>query len=72
MNRKISALLINPWITDFAAYNLWAEPLGLLYVASILHVAGADVSYIDCLYSAAQENPVPRENGCSKYRRRIM
>jgi len=72
MNRKISALLINPWITDFAAYNLWAEPLGLLYVASILHVAGADVSYIDCLYSAAQENPVPRENGCSKYRRRII
>ncbi len=27
-------LLINPWITDFAAYNLWVKPVGLLYIAS--------------------------------------
>ena len=29
-------LLINPWITDFAAYNFWIKPLGLLYIASLL------------------------------------
>jgi len=23
-------LLINPWIYDFAAYDLWVKPLGLL------------------------------------------
>ena len=29
-------LLINPWIYDFAAYDLWSKPLGLLYIASFL------------------------------------
>jgi hypothetical protein len=29
-------LLINPWITDFAAYNFWIKPLGLLHIASLL------------------------------------
>ena len=29
-------LLINPWIYDFAAYDLWSKPLGLLYIAALL------------------------------------
>jgi len=42
-------LLINPWITDFAAYNLWVRPLGLLYIASLLRENGFQVTLIDCL-----------------------
>lgn len=42
-------LLINPWIHDFAAYDYWAKPLGLLYLASILRTHGCNISYIDCL-----------------------
>lgn len=42
-------LLINPWIYDFAAYDLWAKPLGLLYLASILRNYGYEVNFIDCL-----------------------
>ena len=42
-------LLINPWITDFAAYNLWIKPLGLLNIASLLRVNGFRVTFIDCL-----------------------
>ncbi len=42
-------LLINPWITDFAAYNLWVKPLGLLYIASLLRKNGFRVTFIDCL-----------------------
>ncbi len=42
-------LLINPWITDFAAYNLWVRPLGLISLASLLRVNGFNVSLIDCL-----------------------
>lgn len=42
-------LLVNPWIHDFAAYDYWAKPMGLLYLASVLRVHGCKVSYVDCL-----------------------
>ncbi len=42
-------LLVNPWIHDFAAYDFWAKPMGLLYLASILQSHGFNISYIDCL-----------------------
>ncbi|MHC4270294.1 MAG: B12-binding domain-containing radical SAM protein [Planctomycetota bacterium] len=43
-------LLINPWIHDFTAFNLWAKPLGLLYVGSTLQRFGYRVFMIDCLH----------------------
>jgi radical SAM superfamily enzyme YgiQ (UPF0313 family) len=42
-------LLVNPWIHDFAAYDFWAKPLGLLQLAAVLRRQGCTVSYIDCL-----------------------
>ncbi len=42
-------LLINPWIYDFAAYDFFAQPLGLLYLAGLLQAYGYEVHYIDCL-----------------------
>jgi len=42
-------LLINPWITDFAAYNFWIKPLGLLSIASLLRENAFRVTLIDCL-----------------------
>jgi radical SAM superfamily enzyme YgiQ (UPF0313 family) len=42
-------LLINPWITDFAAYNFWIKPLGLLSICSLLRENGFRVTLIDCL-----------------------
>lgn len=42
-------LLVNPWIHDFAAYDFWAKPIGLLSLASILRNHGYSLSYIDCL-----------------------
>lgn len=42
-------LCIHPWIVDFAAYNTWVEPLGLLSVAAVLRKAGHQVTLIDCL-----------------------
>ena len=42
-------LLINPWITDFSAYNFWIRPMGLLSVASFLRAHGFRVTLIDCL-----------------------
>ncbi len=42
-------LLINPWVHDFAAYDFWAKPMGLLILASLLREHGFGVYYIDCL-----------------------
>ena len=42
-------LLINPWIYDFAAYDLWIKPLGLLYLAGLLRENNYHLTYIDCL-----------------------
>jgi hypothetical protein len=42
-------LLVNPWIHDFAAYDVWARPLGLLTLGAILREHGCRVSFIDCL-----------------------
>jgi radical SAM superfamily enzyme YgiQ (UPF0313 family) len=50
MAKAKNFLLINPWIHDFAAYDFWMKPLGLLYVASLIrrHTPHR-VSFIDCL-----------------------
>ncbi len=48
-------LLVNPWIYDFAAYDFWIKPLGLLYIASVLRKNGFDVHLIDCLNTSDTE-----------------
>jgi len=40
---------INPWITDFAAFNVWSRPAGLLACLDMLRTAGASVALLDCL-----------------------
>jgi radical SAM superfamily enzyme YgiQ (UPF0313 family) len=47
MSKKI--LLINPWIHDFAAYDFWIKPLGLLYLGGLLRKNNYQVAFIDCL-----------------------
>ncbi|MFN3691597.1 MAG: B12-binding domain-containing radical SAM protein [Fervidobacterium sp.] len=42
-------LLVNPWIEDFAAYDFWLKPVGLLYVGSFLKSLGLDVTLIDLM-----------------------
>ncbi len=42
-------LLINPWIYDFAAYDFWNKPIGLLSLASFLRMNGENVFFMDCL-----------------------
>jgi len=44
-----SLLLLNPWLHDFSAYDLWLKPMGLLPLAAALKQAGAEVQFLDCL-----------------------
>ena len=47
--RKIKVLLVNPWIYDFAAFDFWQKPLGLLYIGALLRQHGFEISLLDCL-----------------------
>ena len=46
---KPSLILVNPWIYDFAAFDLWSKPLGLLQLAAYLRQYDFRVHLIDCL-----------------------
>lgn len=46
---RSALLLVNPWIHDFAAYDFWARPLGLLTLAGLFRDHGFRVRYLDCL-----------------------
>ncbi len=45
---KLKTLLVNPWIYDFSAFNLWARPLGLFRVAEYLSSFDTELFFIDC------------------------
>jgi radical SAM superfamily enzyme YgiQ (UPF0313 family) len=47
-NVKLKCLLINPWVYDFAAMNLWSRPLGLLKVAEYMSRFDVKLKLIDC------------------------
>ncbi len=73
-----SLILINPWIYDFAAYDLWSKPLGLLYVAGYLRNCCFNIRLIDCLdvhhpgmtADTSAKKPKRRSYGTGKYWRR--
>ena len=69
----MNVLLINPWIYDFAAYDLWLKPLGLLNIASFLEKFGYKVSLINCLDrnhplgGKRYKNPPANRFNCGKF-----
>jgi len=75
---KPGLILINPWIYDFAAFDLWSKPLGLLYIAGTLRKLGFDIHLIDCLsvhhpgMKSERSTPLPRRQsfGTGKFWRK--
>ena len=47
------ALLINPWVYDFKAFDFWNKPMGLLMVANILKKIDFEIDFIDCMDRAS-------------------
>lgn len=66
MNPRGNVLLVNPWIYDFAAHNLWIEPLGLLVIAAALRESGYRVAVLDCL-APHPGAPPSRPDGSGKF-----
>lgn len=70
MKRPV-VLLVNPWIHDFAAFDLWARPMGLLILADRLRSQGWDPILVDCLDAHQPDTDVPKEkpNGTARFPR---
>ena len=65
-------LFINPWVHDFAAYDVWAKPYGLLSMAAIAREHGCQVSYINCLdrfHKKEKPSDPFKRNGRGPYRK---
>ncbi len=61
--KRPEILLVNPWIHDFAAYDLWARPLGLLILGTRLREAGWEPRLLNCLDTTHPAMaPVKRRN----------
>jgi len=72
-------LLINPWIHDVAAYDLWLKPVGLLVIGSLLRSHGIEASLIDCLdcaqpaqRAARPRAPVRRGDGSGHFHKKNL
>jgi len=70
MSDKPNILLVNPWIHDFAAYDFWAKPIGLLSLGALLRRHGYAIHYIDCLdryHPFASSEKGPNRSGRGPY-----
>lgn len=54
-SRRPDIALVNPWIHDFAAFDLWARPLGLLVIAELLKDSGWEPHLVDCVTDNAMQ-----------------
>lgn len=67
---KLKCILINPWIYDFAAVNLWARPLGLLRAAEYMSRFNLDLKLIDC--TDVFNSHGGKKYGTGKYPRQVI
>ena len=74
-------LLVNPFIYDFTAYDLWLRPLGLLYIAAVLKkYTNCELYWLDSLDRFQEGAYSPSDpamkrskaNGRGKYHREIV
>jgi radical SAM superfamily enzyme YgiQ (UPF0313 family) len=66
--RKAKVLLVNPWIHDFTAFDLWSKPVGLLSIGRLLSGAGIEVSMLDLTNSV----PKRKSDGTGQYSHEII
>jgi len=70
----MKVLFVNPYITDFTAYDMWLRPLGLYYLAAaVRRYSDAEVYWLDALdrFQTGME-PRGRADGRGKYPRHFV
>jgi radical SAM superfamily enzyme YgiQ (UPF0313 family) len=77
----VKVLLVNPYIYDFTAYDLWLRPLGLLYLTAVLKkYTNCELYWLDTLDRFQEGAYSPgdpaikrsKANGRGKYHREIV
>jgi radical SAM superfamily enzyme YgiQ (UPF0313 family) len=73
----MNILLVNPWVTDFAAYDLWMKPLGLLYAGAFLSRRDHNIRLVDCMDRLQDSKGreiagISRQFGTGKFHREII
>lgn len=70
----MKVLFVNPYITDFTAYDMWLRPLGLYYLAAIVRSSSkAEVFWLDALDRFQDGmDPGGRADGRGKYPRAFV
>ncbi len=68
-SKALKILGVNPWIYDFAAFNVWSRPAGLLCCLDMLHRAGADTALVDFMAREMFPGswPEPQRTGRGRY-----
>lgn len=68
-------LLINPWIYDFAAFDFWLKPYGLLLLGGKLRKLGYSIYYIDLLdpfHPELPKKPKRKESGTGHFYKEVI
>jgi radical SAM superfamily enzyme YgiQ (UPF0313 family) len=67
-------LLVNPYIYDFTAYDLWLRPLGLLYIAAVIKkYTDVEIEWLDALDRfSGDSSPKSKPDGRGKYHRELV
>lgn len=70
----MKVLFVNPYISDFSAYDLWLRPLGLYYLAAtVRRYSSAEIYWLDALDRFQEGIKINgRSDGRGKYRREFM
>jgi len=72
--RSETILLVNPWVADFAAYDLWSKPLGLLYIGKFMRRYGYEIALLDLMDRQrwGQTGGASRGDGRGKYPKSVL
>lgn len=62
-----TALVVNPFVTDFKLYDEWMHPLGLYVLIDQLQQQGVTVHFCNCLERASMQRPRKYGTGAFSY-----
>ena len=77
-NRRLKVLLIQPPVYDFALYDHYLKPYGLLRIGRWLFESGWDVDFLNCLdygdkiSSEKMKRPGRKSDGTGKFHRAVV